>query len=65
MSVQSLQITVFWVTCDSCGDRSHELVDSPLHDGLAIEEAIELGWHHANDLNFYCPACAPLLEVCS
>lgn len=65
MSVQSLTLPVFWVGCDQCGAASHELVDAPLDDGLAIEQAVSKGWHHANDLNFYCPDCVPTLEVCS
>ena len=65
MSVQSVMLPVFWVSCHLCGAQSHELVDAPLSDLLAIEEAVARGYRQANNLNFYCPECAPHMEACS
>ena len=64
MSIQSLSLPVFWVSCDSCGAQSTPIHDAHFDDTLAVELAMVKGWSTDGHLH-HCTECPPVMEVCS
>lgn len=64
MSVQSLTLPIFWVSCDSCGAPSTHVTDAFFDDLLAVEYAMEVRGYRTDGERHFCADC-PVTEVCS